>query len=183
MVHKSVSVLIKLSLNSPKPTEGLIAPTRIRSSTDQRPPYLRPPRARPAREQGREEARSICRRTKLPDESRPPLLARRGREPTRFLCAESRGRVVPLLRIEGRWRQPGSTPSGRPPGRAELGKRGGRSSREGGRLCMGGSRGCWPAGRGGREVAGGGTKGDVTPDFTRKTECISYVRQDQITHT
>jgi hypothetical protein len=23
----------------------------------------------------------------------------------------------------------------------------------------------------------------VTPDFTRKTECISYVRQDQITHT
>jgi hypothetical protein len=23
----------------------------------------------------------------------------------------------------------------------------------------------------------------VTPDFTRKTECISYVRQDQSTHT
>jgi hypothetical protein len=23
----------------------------------------------------------------------------------------------------------------------------------------------------------------VTPDFTRKTECISYVRQDQFTHT
>jgi hypothetical protein len=23
----------------------------------------------------------------------------------------------------------------------------------------------------------------VTPDFTRKTECISYVRQDQIRHT
>jgi hypothetical protein len=24
---------------------------------------------------------------------------------------------------------------------------------------------------------------NVTPDFTRKTECISYVRQDQFTHT
>jgi hypothetical protein len=31
--------------------------------------------------------------------------------------------------------------------------------------------------------AGGGGGGYVTPDFTRKTECISYVRQDQITHT
>jgi hypothetical protein len=123
-----------------------------------RPPYLRPPRARPAREQGREEARSIRRRTKLPDESRPPLPARRGREPTQLLCAESRGRVVPLLWIEGRWRQPGSAPLGGAPGRAELGKRGGRSSGEGGRLCTGGSRGHRLAGRGGREAAGGGTK-------------------------
>jgi hypothetical protein len=26
-------------------------------------------------------------------------------------------------------------------------------------------------------------RGIVTPDFTRKTECISRVRQDQFTHT
>jgi hypothetical protein len=33
-----------------------------------------------------------------------------------------------------------------------------------------------------RATGGGDPHMVVTPDFTRKTKCISYVRQDQITH-
>jgi hypothetical protein len=104
---------------------------RIRSSTAPEAALPQTAQARSACEQGREEAPSIRRRMKLPDESRPPLPAGRGREPAQLLYAESRGRVVPLLRIEGRWRRPGSAPSGGAPGRAELGKRGEEELRRG----------------------------------------------------
>jgi hypothetical protein len=33
------------------------------------------------------------------------------------------------------------------------------------------------------QVASAKTSADVTPDFRRGTKCISYVRQDQFTHT